>query len=67
MDNSFEIVDRQMADVLRKKTEAERLQIAWGMWRSARRMVTRIVKQQMAAASVEDIERQVARRMSGAA
>lgn len=57
----FEIVDHQMADVLRKKTEAERLQIAWSMWRSARRMITRIVSQQMPAVSIEEVEREVAK------
>lgn len=50
-----------MADVLRKKTEAERLQIAWSMWRSARRMITRIVSQQMPAVSIEEVEREVAK------
>lgn len=32
-----------MAEILAAKTEAERLEISWGMWRSARRMLTNLV------------------------
>lgn len=61
---SFEIVDREMAHVLAQKTEAERLQIAWGMWRSARRMITRIVAAEFPHLSEEEVQREVAKRLS---
>jgi hypothetical protein len=41
---NLEIVDQDMADVLRQKTEAERLRIAWGMWRSARNMIRNLLR-----------------------
>ena len=36
---SFEMIDDEMAAVLRRKTGAERLEIAFGMIRSARTML----------------------------
>ena len=60
----MEIVDRDMARVLAAKTEAERLQIGWGMWRSAVRMMTRIVRVENPTWTDEEIQREVARRMS---
>ena len=59
-----EVVDWEMARVLAAKTEAERLQIAWGMSRSARRMITRIVAAESPNLSKQEIEREVARRFS---
>ena len=35
----IEVIDRAMADVLRWKTPAERLEIAFGIWASARTML----------------------------
>jgi hypothetical protein len=61
---SFEIIDPEMARVLARKTEAQRLQIAWGMWRSARRMITRIVSQEFPSASDPELGLEVARRLS---
>jgi hypothetical protein len=61
----FEVVDREMAEVLRKKTEAERLQIAWGMWRSARQMLTRLISNEHPDLSEDQINQLVSRRMSG--
>ncbi len=60
----MEIIDREMARVLAMKTEAERLQIAWGMWRSARRMITRIVSAEFPDWSEREVEREVAKRLS---
>ena len=59
-----EIIDREMARVLATKTEAERLQIAWGMWRSARRMIIRVVSAERPELSEQEVERETARRMS---
>jgi hypothetical protein len=36
------IVEPDMAEILRGKTETERLAIAWGMWRSARAMLANL-------------------------
>ncbi|HEY2415465.1 MAG TPA: hypothetical protein VGI40_24700 [Pirellulaceae bacterium] len=57
-------MDRQMAEVLAAKTEAERLQIAWGMWRSARRMLTRLLTSEHPNWSAEEVQREVSRRMA---
>jgi hypothetical protein len=61
---SMKIVDRDMARVLAEKTETERLQIAWGMWRSARRMITRVVAAEYPSLSQQEIQREVAKRLS---
>lgn len=61
---SMEIVDRDMARALAEKTEAERLQIGWGMLRSARRMMTRILRAEHPDWTDEEIGREVARRIS---
>ncbi len=60
----MEIVDRDMARVLAEKTEAERLQIGWGMQRSARRMMTRIIRAENPDWTDEQVGREVARRFS---
>lgn len=61
---SYETVDPEVARVLSEKTEAERLQIAWGMWRSARRMIERILRSQFPEWSDAQVNHEVARRMS---
>ncbi len=53
-----------MAAILATKTEAERLRIAWGMWRAARRMVERIVAAKNPRLSKGEQNRIVAQRMS---
>ncbi len=60
----MEIVDRDMAKVLAAKTEAERLQIGWGMWRSAVRMMTRILRAENPTWTDQEVQCEVARRMS---
>jgi hypothetical protein len=57
-------IDEEMVALLATKTEAERLRIAWGMWRSARRMIERIVAAENPNLSSEDQNRLVAQRMS---
>ncbi len=54
----------EMVAVLATKTETERLKIAWGMWRSARRMIERIVAAENPGLSKEEQNRLVAQRMS---
>ena len=60
----MEIVDRDMARVLAEKTEAERLQIGWGMQRAAVRMMTRIIRSEHPDWTAEEVEREVAGRIS---
>jgi hypothetical protein len=59
-----EIIDPASAAVLRQKTAAERLQIAWGMWRSARSMLVNLLKSEHPEWSDHAVNREVARRLS---
>ena len=60
----FDIVDREMAAVLAEKSESERLRIAWGMWRSARKMLTRLVAAEHDNWSDDQIQQEVSRRLA---
>ena len=62
--STTDVIQPEMARVLAAKTEAERLRIGWGMWRSARRMLVRIVAAEDPELSPEDLQKTVARRMS---
>lgn len=66
MSVTIEIVDDQMADVLRGKTEAERLAIAWDMWRSARDMIRRLLRDQHPDWTEEEVQAETARRLASA-
>ncbi|MSU80192.1 MAG: hypothetical protein EXS16_19130 [Gemmataceae bacterium] len=61
---TIEIVDRQMAAILREKTEAERLQIAWGMWHFAREMIENTLRAERVDWSNAEIQHETARRLS---
>jgi hypothetical protein len=61
---NIELMDDAMADVLRAKSPAERLAIANGMWRSARRMIEAILRAERPDWGDDQIRREVARRMS---
>ena len=60
----IEVLDDAMAEVLRRKTPAERLAIGFGLWRSAHK----ILRGQLASLHPEwdaqRLEREVARRLS---
>lgn len=60
----MEMVDWAMALVLREKTEAERLAIGWGMWRSARSMLTNLVAAENPDWPASAVAREVARRLA---
>lgn len=60
----FEIVDHEMAAVLRAKTGQERLAIAWGMWESARRMLTSHLSSEHPEWDGEQVQLEVARRLA---
>jgi len=62
--SQIEIIDRDMARFLTQKTEAERLRVAWGMWRSARRMLTLQITSENSGQSESQILQEVSRRLS---
>jgi hypothetical protein len=59
----IEVVDDQMAEVLRNKTPAERLRIGFNMWISTRRMLLSHLSNTHPEWSREEVEREVARRL----
>jgi hypothetical protein len=60
----IEIIDHDMAGILANKTESERLQIAWGMWRSARRMLSQLLTSENEGWTTEQVKAEVSRRMA---
>lgn len=60
----IEVVDDTMTAVLKGRTPAERLEMAAGMWRSARDLIQATVRQRHPDWSAEQVQREVARRMS---
>jgi hypothetical protein len=60
----IEVIDHETAAMLRQKTEAERLQIAWGMWRFARDMLRNLVRGEHPEWSEKDVQQEVARRLA---
>jgi hypothetical protein len=60
----IEVLDDQMADILRRKTGAERLRIASGMYASARRMLMSHLRAENPEWPEERILREAARRLS---
>ena len=60
----LEIIDKMMVDVLREKTPAQRLEIASGMWDSARVMIGGVLRQEHPEWNDEAILQEIARRIS---
>jgi hypothetical protein len=60
----FEVVDDEMAAILRGKTGAERLAIASAMYTSARRMLLSHLAAEHPDWSEEEVQREAARRLS---
>ena len=60
----IEEVDDVMAEILRKKTPAERIQIGFKMWTSARKMLTAHLKSIHPEWDDKQIFQEVARRLS---
>jgi hypothetical protein len=58
------MVDNVMADILRRKTEVERLRIAGGMWKSARVILRGAIRTEHPDWDVEQVDREIARRIS---
>ena len=60
----IEVMSDDMAKILRKKSPAERLEIAFGMWRSTRNMLTSLLTSQNPDWSKDRVTSEVARRLS---
>jgi hypothetical protein len=61
---TMEILDDAMADILRRKTPAERLAIANGMWKFARDMLRASLAREHPDWTEDELNRMVARRLS---
>ena len=57
-------ISPEMAAIYRQKTPTERLQIGFGMWRAARKLVAAGVRHQHPDWSDDNVTREIARRMS---
>ncbi|HZU35123.1 MAG TPA: hypothetical protein VFA18_04400 [Gemmataceae bacterium] len=61
---AFDRMDPAMVAVLRQKTEAERLRIAWGMWRFARDMLRNVLQAEHPDWSETQVQQEAARRLA---
>jgi hypothetical protein len=59
-----DVLDDAMAEVLRMKEPAERLEIAFSLWRFARDLLQQNIRRQHPEWDEDEIRSQVARRMS---
>ncbi len=65
LDNGqIEVVDTMMAEVLRRKTPAQRISIGFAMWDSAKRMLTAHLSSEHPDWSMPHVHREVVRRLS---
>lgn len=60
----IESIDKAMAEIYRKKTPAQRLQIAFGLWRSARTLLFNLLRSLHPEWDEKRLQREVARRIS---
>lgn len=60
----IEVIDQGMADVLRRKTAAAKMKIANSMWCFARDSNSTMLRSEHPDWSAEEIQREVARRLS---
>ena len=58
----IEVVDNAMADLLRRKTPAERIRIGFSIWTSAHKMLTVHIKKTHPHWNHKEVEREVAER-----
>jgi len=59
----YEIIDEQMAEIMRSKTPGERLAIVSSMWRMGRVLIESMLRYDHPDWSDEDINKETARRM----
>jgi Rv0078B-related antitoxin len=60
----MEVMDDAMTDILRQKTEVERLRIAARMWTSARVILRGAIRTEHPDWNVDQVNREIARRIS---
>lgn len=60
----FEVMDDDMADILRQKTEVQRLRIAGQMWKSARAILRGAIRTEHPDWDTEQVNREIASRIS---
>ena len=60
----IEVVDNEMAAILRSKSGTERLRIAFGMFESARRMLESMLSADHPDWDMKQVRKEVARRLS---
>jgi hypothetical protein len=60
----FDFVDDRMADVLRQKTEAQRLAMGYALWKHAREMVLAVLRDEHPEWPVSQIQQEASRRLS---
>jgi hypothetical protein len=60
----IEVVDDMVADILRRKTPGERIQIACDLWVSIHRMLTTHLRETHPEWNSKEVEQEVARRLS---
>jgi hypothetical protein len=60
----IEVVDEVVAEVLRRKTPAQRIGIGFDMWTSAQRMLTAHLRSSHPDWSLRKVREEVARRLS---
>jgi len=60
----IESVDETMAEIYRKKTPAQRLQIAFGLWRSTKTLMFNLLRSLHPEWDEKRLQREVARRIS---
>jgi hypothetical protein len=61
---NIEVLDDKMAEVLRQKTGAERLAIAFGLFSSARRMLISMLRSEHPDWNEDQVNAEAARRLS---
>ncbi len=62
---NFEMIEPEMVPILQAKTEAERLAMSWGMWRSARNMLLNMLNAEHPEWTEAEVQTEIARRMGG--
>lgn len=60
----IEVMDDAMAEILRRKTPAERLAIGFGLWRSAQKLLRGQLASLHPEWDAQRLDREVARRLS---
>jgi hypothetical protein len=60
----IEVMDDAMAEVLRRKTWAERIAIGFGLWRSAQKILRAQLASLHPAWDAQRLDREIARRLS---